>query len=95
MSQSLDGLAKTKDTSKILHLRNKFISLSDVDFDEKNRGEGYFLYKFLDSFEESDARFRDYRSSWVNNLTGENWYYRRVIRKSQGSIHFDAVQKVW
>ena len=45
MSQNLDGLAKTRATSKPLYLRQEFSSLSEFNF-EKVRGKGYFPYSF-------------------------------------------------
>ena len=38
---------------------------------KKIRGNGYFPYSFLDSFEKFIAPFPDFGSSWINNLTGK------------------------
>ena len=93
MSQSLEGLAKTMATSKLLYLRQKFSSLSDDNF-EKIRGKGSFPYSFLDSFEKFDAPFPDYGSSWTNSLTGNVDITEEQYEKAKEIYDFDGVQKL-
>ena len=56
MSQTLEGLAKTMQTSSLPLLRDKFSDMSDFDF-EKIRGKGFFPYNYLDSFEKFSQPF--------------------------------------
>ena len=67
MSQSLESLAKTMQTSSLQLLRNKFSDMSDFDF-EKIRGKGFSPYNYLDSFEKFSQPFPAYGDAWRNSL---------------------------
>ena len=70
MSQSLDSLARTMESSSLILLRRKFPHLNDADF-RKVRGKGYFPYSFLNSFERFSDPFPAYGDIWRNSLTGK------------------------
>ena len=70
MSQSLDSLARTMESSSLILLRRKFSHLNDADF-RKVRGKGYFPYSFLNSFERFSDPFPAYGDAWRNSLTSK------------------------
>ena len=70
MSQSLESLAKTIQTSSLQLLRNKFSDMSDFDF-EKIRGKCFFPYNYLDSFEKISQPFPAYGDAWRNSFSGK------------------------
>ena len=68
MSQSLESLAKTMQTSPLQLLRKKFSDMSDF---EKTRGKSFFPHIYMDSFEIFSKPFPAYGDAWRNSLSGK------------------------
>ena len=85
MSQSLESLANTMQTSSLQLLRNKFSDMSEFDF-EKIRGKGFFPYNYLDSFEKFSQPFLAYGDAWRNRLFGKIDISERDYEKAK-EIH--------
>ena len=85
MSQSLESLAKTMETSSLQLLRNKLSDMSDFDF-EKIRGKCFFPDNYLDSFEKFSQPSPAYGAAWRNSLSGKIDISERDYEKAK-EIH--------
>ena len=82
ISQSLESLAKTMQTSSLQVLRNKFSDMGDFDF-ERNRGKGSFPYNLSDSFEKFIQLFLASGEAWRNSLSGKIDISEREYEKAK------------
>ena len=82
MSHSLESRAKTIQTSSLQLLRNKFSDMTEIDFG-RIRGEGFFPYTNLDSFENFSQPFPAHGDAWRNNLSGKIDISEREYEKAK------------
>ena len=91
LSQSLESLAKTVQTSSLQLLRNKFFDMSH----EKFRGKGFFSLQLFGQLWKNFPTFSCLRRRLEKQLVWKNRHKWTRLWKGKGDSYTDASQQLW